>query len=197
VGDAIYQPGPYDGGTEVDKIGVLTWWVKINEVGRNYVDAAIGVPLNDAWVDEEILGIGKVSEIANIQVGQLVKKSGRTTGVTQAKVLDVNASVKVNYGLFSAWFDDTIVTEFMAKGGDSGSLLVDEFGRAVGLLFAGSDRLTVHNKMVNVARLLRLDMRKNVMIASMPWFPIFTVLFIAWLQTIYTRLKEFFERVFT
>jgi hypothetical protein len=34
----------------------------------------------------------------------------------------------------------------MSQGGDSGSLLVDGEGdKAVGLLFAGSDEVTIHN----------------------------------------------------
>jgi hypothetical protein len=38
----------------------------------------------------------------------------------------------------------------MAAGGDSGSLLMDRNLRAVGLLFAGSPRITIHNHIADV-----------------------------------------------
>jgi hypothetical protein len=42
----------------------------------------------------------------------------------------------------------------MSDGGDSGSLLLDGDFRAVGLLFAGSPMVTVHNHIGNVAAAL-------------------------------------------
>jgi len=191
VGDAILQPGVYDGGTDpADRIGVLGWWVKIDEGKKNWVDAALSFPLDPALVTDEVLGIGKIEGVAEVSVGQMVRKSGRTTGVTENKVLDVDASIKVDYDVFTCWFDDCIVTYAMAKGGDSGSVLVDEWNRAVGLLFAGSDTLTVHCKFKHVARLLGIDVKYNVLLAFAPWFPMFLIMFSVWLREVYLAIRR-------
>lgn len=43
------------------------------------------------------------------------------------------------------------------QGGDSGSLVVDEQNRAVGLLFAAQDGLAVINRIEHVVRLLNIE----------------------------------------
>ncbi len=49
-----------------------------------------------------------------------------------------------------ALFSDQIVATLGSQGGDSGSLVVNENNEAVGLLFAGSDRSTIANRIQNV-----------------------------------------------
>jgi len=65
--------------------------------------------------------------------------------------------VQVGYGGGrTALFTNQILTTNMSKGGDSGSLLVDgEGNKAVGLLFAGSDEVTIHNPIGFVKDALR------------------------------------------
>ena len=46
----------------------------------------------------------------------------------------------------------------MAQPGDSGSIVVDENLRAVGLLFAGSDQATLINPIVNVLKTLQVEL---------------------------------------
>jgi len=65
-------------------------------------------------------------------------------------VLDVNATVKVSYGIFILTMQNQIITNYMAKGGDSGSALLDMNRNLVGLLFAGSSYVTVHNHIANI-----------------------------------------------
>jgi hypothetical protein len=92
-------------------------------------------------------------------VGQLVKKSGRTTGLTRSKVSALNATISVAYenecaggSAFTKTFTGQIVignkaSRFLA-GGDSGSLMVEDVTtnpRAVGLLFAGSRTTAIAN----------------------------------------------------
>ncbi|RLF14697.1 MAG: hypothetical protein DRN06_06730 [Thermoprotei archaeon] len=154
-GDPILQPGPYDGGTMKDMIARLLRFVRLLPPPTyNRVDCAVAMPIMNAYLSDEILGIGVVNEENfNPEVGMTVFKSGRTTGVTSGKITYTNATVKVWYGGGRYYiFGDQIVTTFMARGGDSGSLLVDEDHRAVGLLFAGSSRVTVHNRIEYVCR---------------------------------------------
>jgi len=117
----------------------------------NTVDAALAKPDNPKAVKSQIMEIGEVDGVGEAEVGMTVIKSGRTTGVTQGRVKAVNATVQVEMGDGAeAVFHDQILADSMSQGGDSGSLVVDERRRAIGLLFAGSDKVTVFNKIQNV-----------------------------------------------
>ena len=150
IGDPIYQPGVYDGGTESDTIGTLAWYHPFNEVGENRVDAALMKPASESLLAEEILDIGAIAGTKAIREGDTVQKSGRTTAVTATEVIDVNATTQVDYGVFTLTLTNQIITNYMANGGDSGSALLDMNRNLVGLLFAGSSYVTVHNHIANV-----------------------------------------------
>lgn len=163
-GDAILQPGPADGGTLNDQIATLERWIQIAfeggclpfRPGPNLVDAALAIPLDGADVLDEILDIGLVQGTRLALLGQAVRKSGRTTGLTTGTIQVLDAAVKVSYGSSgTAKFEGQIITTAMSQGGDSGSLLVDgDELAAVGLLFAGSDQITIHNPINDVLSLL-------------------------------------------
>ena len=124
----------------------------------NKVDCAISRPLINGEVSEEILEIGKPTGYGEAKVGDKVKKSGRTTGLTQGDVIATDGVSNVNYGDGKiAIFADQIITSAMSKGGDSGSAVLNEQNAAVGLLFAGSSSLTIINKIANVIDALGLD----------------------------------------
>lgn len=156
VGDPILQPGPVDGGQIAsDVIGRLARFVPIRFGGPiNYVDAAIAeAPFH--WIDREIHWIGYVRGIRGVTVGEIVQKTGRTTNYSTGRVTNVNATVNVNYGSsLVARMARQIVTTNMSAPGDSGSLLCDMAGNAVGLLFAGSATVTIHNHIAFVQALL-------------------------------------------
>ncbi len=112
----------------------------------NIVDAALARPDSDEIVSDEILDIGILSGITSAQLGQSVRKSGRTTGYTMGKIIILDATVDIQYGERVARYERQIVTDGMSSPGDSGSLLVAaESLLAVGLLFAGSDQATIYN----------------------------------------------------
>lgn len=111
----------------------------------NLVDAAIAAPLSADLVAPDILEIGPVAGTAAATLATRVKKSGRTTGLTHGKVTGMEATVEVDYGGKTAVFRGQIVSDVLSKGGDSGSLVVDEANRAVGLLFAGGATTTILN----------------------------------------------------
>ena len=124
----------------------------------NQVDGALAKPLSPDVVSSDILEIGSVTGDREAELGMEVKKSGRTTGLTTGTVQVLDASVQVGYGGGRiAVFTNQILTTNMSKGGDSGSLLVDgEGSKAVGLLFAGSDEVTIHNPIGIVKDALRV-----------------------------------------
>ncbi len=60
-------------------------------------------------------------DVTTLEVGDVVRKSGRTSGDTEGTVVDAAASVKVNYGDFFAVVSDSILCTKFVDGGDSGS----------------------------------------------------------------------------
>jgi hypothetical protein len=121
--------------------------LQVNPEAANRVDAAVARPVSDGDVWDEILEIGEVSGTVEAELGMAVRKSGRTTGFTTGTITILHTTVEVNYGEGRvAQFEDQIISTAMSQGGDSGSLLVAvDSQQAVGLLFAGSQQVTIYN----------------------------------------------------
>lgn len=161
IGDPIYQPGSYDGGTSKDVIANLYRFVPINydEKGKksekrassNRVDAAVAKPVSPEMVDANIIEIGKINGVLRPQMDMKVQKSGRTSGLTKGRIRVMHTTLKVDMDDNRyAVFEDQVVTDMVSKPGDSGSLVLAESGEAVGLLFAGSDRSAIFSPIQNV-----------------------------------------------
>lgn len=178
-GRPIIQPGDADGGIN-DQIATLHRWVKLPEIGSTTIDCALAKPLNQNDVRDDILGIGTPGPMGEAQPGMMVQKSGRTTGLTQSKVLDVHATIQVSYGSFTTFFEDCIVidnpNQSFGAPGDSGSMIMNGL-TPVGLLFSGSDSIIVASKIQNVARALGITIAGVPAPPSMPlpltWLSIF------------------------
>lgn len=161
IGSAILQPG--DGGINpTDVVAHLTEYKEIDFVGSNLLDCAIAKVDDIALVSSVIVDIGELTGIASAVVGKFVQKSGRTTGYTTGKILGVNASVNVNFGNNVATFTNQIITTDMSDPGDSGSVIVDDKKRIVGLLFAGSDKITIMNDIRQVLKYFRARLVRGV-----------------------------------
>jgi len=167
IGDPILQPGIFDGGSfPQDMVGRLSRFIPIQfktatTAPLNYVDAAIAeVPFHLA--DREIYWIGYVKDLYEAPgLDEILQKTGRTTNFTTGRVISVNATIDVNYGGGRiARFARQILTTNMSAGGDSGSLVTDLRERAVGLLFAGSNTVTVINNIYYVQRLLGIRLHE-------------------------------------
>ena len=52
---------------------------------ENVVDAAVAEPLRDDLIIDSVLELGKISGVGEAQLGQTVRKSGRTSGLTEGK----------------------------------------------------------------------------------------------------------------
>jgi hypothetical protein len=154
IGDAILQPGPFDGGLfPSDTVATLERFEPIvfGASGYNLVDAALARPTHSRNVTASLIGEVIPRGIDQATVGMGVIKVGRTTQVTTGTVLAVNATVAVNYGAPGVGvFRHQILTTAMSAGGDSGSLLMSRELNAVGLLYAGSAVLTIHNHIADV-----------------------------------------------
>ena len=174
VGDAILQPGAYDGGKQPnDVIGTLLDFVKLKD-RNNLVDAAIASIADGVDVDVKTLkDVGQVAGLRDepIEPGDTVLKLGRTTGLTQGRVTAIEVDdIVVAYDRGDLSFDRQIEIEGAAdlpfsQGGDSGSLIVDEQFRGCALLFAGGDTggtngkgLTFANDLATVFQQLNISM---------------------------------------
>jgi len=159
VGDAIYQPGVYDGGGPGDTIGHLERWVPIVfGGGNNEADCAFAKALDpwDQHVTRHVETIGTPAAQANATVGQAIRKSGRTTQPTTGSIVSDNASIQVSYGAgLVARFVNQLQYTRMSAGGDSGALIWDRDSLTVlGLNFAGSSAASYGNKILRVLALL-------------------------------------------
>jgi len=156
-GDAVIQPGTFDGGSSpADDIGKLVVYEPLIFGGPgcpNTIDAALALT-NQKLVGKstppEGYGTPK-SQTTTATLGMAVKKFGRTTSLTSGTVAAVNATVNVGYDSGVACFTGQIIITpgSFSAGGDSGSLIVVNGGtrdrQPVGLLFAGSPTTTVAN----------------------------------------------------
>ena len=173
IGDAIYQPGPYDGGTAADRVGSLSRFKALDFTGgANAFDAALaqttvadvgnatpppsddgyGAPATAIYGDAD--GNGLFDNVMSL-LGLPVQKFGRTTKLTRGTITGINATINVCYEVLiifcvkSATFTDQLIIDAagFSGGGDSGSLIVTQSGaNPVGLLFAGSSAQTIANR---------------------------------------------------
>jgi len=155
-GDAIWQPGKYDGGTDADKIGELADYIplafdssdggtqpgclatllrllgsqprssNVNQPGSNHVDCALARPLSPDLVTADILGIGKPAGVGAATLGTPVQKFGRTTLYTQSQITQVDVTATVDYNGPTAVFQGQLMAGAMSQGGDSGSAVLDD-----------------------------------------------------------------------
>jgi hypothetical protein len=118
--------------------------VEKQQDNENYVDAAIARPISDDKIVPEIMNIGIPKGVREAQLGDVVKKMGRTTGYTEDTLTITGLTVRVSYGGDKvATFKNQNGSGPMSAGGDSGSLILDADDNAVGLLYAGSDQMTI------------------------------------------------------
>ncbi len=157
LGDATLQPGPYDGGLAPgDIIARLTDFqaITMTTTANNTMDAAIAEAVSGS-VDFQTPADGygaPVTATLRPSLNLPVMKYGRTTALTNGTITGVNFAVLVDYGngQTARFVNQIIITGSsgaFSRGGDSGSLVVASSGRyarrAVGLLFAGNDTVTV------------------------------------------------------
>ena len=185
IGEDIIQPGLIDQSPTCAKdtndiVADLSAFIPIlfktkNTFPSNTVDAAIA-QVRQGRVDPtgSILDIGVInSETLVPALNLAVKKSGRTSGLTEGTISAINVTVDVSYGSGKTgrFVNQIFVSpgSFLA-GGDSGSLLIEDAAtapRAVGLLFAGSSTIAVANPIQAVLNAFNVTMVGSTPTASL------------------------------
>jgi hypothetical protein len=148
-GGNILQPGTLDGGSPTtDRVAKLTRYVRLMMGQPNLVDCAIARLNTGAAVDvHKLRGIGTLAgeRTGDLEIGDVVHKVGRTTGVRHGRVTAFELDgLEVEYDIGVVTFDDQIEIEgsgarSFSDSGDSGSLIVDDDHMGAALLFSGSD----------------------------------------------------------
>jgi hypothetical protein len=177
AGDPVVQPGLIDVSCSAAGAQNVASLSGIKSLPGSNVDCAIASVISgQVRSDGAILEVGTISaSTVGASVGQAVKKSGRTTGLSRSSVTGLNASVSVAYENECAGgsaFTKTYSGQILVKNrgsrflnsGDSGSLMVEDVStnaRAVGLLFAGSSSIAVANPIGQVLSFLGATMVGN------------------------------------
>jgi hypothetical protein len=177
TGDPVIQPGLIDVNCSAANAQTVATLVKRSSLPSSNVDCSIAkVVAGQVRSDGAILEIGAISsQTVGASLGQAVKKSGRTTGLTRSSISGLNATISVSYEnecaggtAFTKTFTGQIVvsnshSRFLGSG-DSGSLMVEDVTtnpRAVGLLFAGSSSTAIANPIGQVLSFLGATMVGN------------------------------------
>ncbi len=131
-----------------------------NEIGKvlnaaigGLVDCAIASINADITKVHEIVEIGAVAGSAEAVVGDVVRKRGRTTGLTEGEVIDVNYPTTSTAG--HSFTDQLRIApaagfERWSNSGDSGSAVVNEDNQVVGIHWGGSEGRGTVCKIANV-----------------------------------------------
>ena len=152
-GDLVLQPGRADGGrAPADAVARFERAVRLKRTG-NLVDAALARLDDDVAIDAaRVRGLGLLAGLRAepLAPGDLVAKLGRTTGLTRGVVSAIEVDrVIVGYDEGERRFDDQVEISprgrgVFSRGGDSGSLIVDDGRHPAALLFAGNDADTTY-----------------------------------------------------
>jgi len=156
IGHPVIQPGWVDGVFE--EIGTLVDYEEIDfREGENIIDFAIAELKEGVDYKENfIIGHGEIKpEIRRAKSGDLMKKTGRTSGPNEAEVLLVNATALVRIGGVVTEWEDQIMFDnrnAFVRAGDSGSMLLFEDNAIGGVVYAGSEKVGIGNQFVNVKK---------------------------------------------
>lgn len=144
-GDAVFQPGTAFGGhAPADQIAELTRSIPLTP-GLCIGDAAVAKVVDNTKVTPMIryIGVKPAGTRTLSGVGFLVQKSGDETSLTHGVVVGILGTIgpySAN-GVSGIYFNNAIISDGMSRGGDSGSLLMDYQGQAIGLHFGGLERI--------------------------------------------------------
>lgn len=166
AGTPIFQPGFLDAGDPPnnDVIAHLSLAAQLSVDRPNPVDCAIAEVTDASLVTNSILMIGPPTGVAAARQDMVVHKFGRTTGYTAGLITSINTDVRVKYRIGTLLFYRQIIIKGLndqpfSADGDSGSLIVERAtGRAVGLLFAGSETDTIANHIDYVFQALNVTL---------------------------------------
>jgi len=164
VGEVIIQPGSGggDGGTSNDIVAHLHRFILSGQD-----DVAVARLNGDRFLLKTILNLGEVMEVGTHSLNMHVRKSGRTTGVTEGYITDINSTIDIRgYPGGTREFRNQILIEngVVSRRGDSGSVWINDSNQVIGLHFAGSTdgSLAIANRISSVLQALDINLKSGV-----------------------------------
>lgn len=148
IGTPIMQPAIKDGGNpKSDVIAHLSRFIPLqlsnsNVTPENYVDCAIAKVTDLNLVSSRITYLGTPQGITNAKLGTIIKKVGKTSGLTVGKIIALHVTKEIyksKAGDLDFVIKDQILSDLKQLPGDSGSLVLDKDDYAIGLLMGGND----------------------------------------------------------
>jgi hypothetical protein len=160
--DPIVQPSHQHGGGAPDVIATLETWLPLVHTAQNFpnvADAALARVLDPQQVVAAVQQLGgPVGVSGEIEEDMPVQKVGCVSGLTQGIVLDAFYNAELPYGGRRAGFRDQVLCTRFTDDGDSGALVLNMTGEAIGLHFAGSDTVSVFTRLGAILQALKVDL---------------------------------------
>lgn len=138
LGDPIVQPSVADSPHKMYSLGKLAVISRLGFGSINDLDAAIVSVNEEVPTTPRVMGIGRPNDVAEPELGMNVRKSGRSTGFTEGKVLISDVRMKVlkegkQFTMQDQFIIMSDVGEF-AKRGDEGAFIFNNNNDLVGMI---------------------------------------------------------------
>lgn len=138
LGDLIVQPSLEDSPSKAYSMGRLSVISKLAFGSINDLDAAIAAVEKEVPTSPRIMEIGRPNDVAEPEIGMNVRKTGRTTGFTEGKILCTDVRIKFLKGEQQFILQDQFITmsetvEF-SRQGDEGAFIMNNNNDLVGMV---------------------------------------------------------------
>jgi hypothetical protein len=166
-GASVVQPGVLDGGCTPDfTVGsVAAAGEKVIIDGTEvHIDFALAALAEGVAVEQSVNGVGDVTGWRDPRVGDMVQKSGRSTGVTDGEVTERNVTVSLD----GSFIDNQVFVATHTKAGDSGSPVVSNGGEFLGIIWGSTEADAVMNPAGAVVAFARRELNAEPMGLSPP-----------------------------
>lgn len=156
VGAPVIQPAEADGGLATDEIAKLVATIEPTAAGASRV--AIARFADGFLISPTVEGFGKIAGIAETKQGDEIQVVARGS-IHKGKVLDSDATMLIELeGQRHVSFEHVITTDAGSVPGDSGAPVLTSDYRLVGVLYAGTQKLTVVIPIKPILEKLKLDL---------------------------------------
>ncbi|MPQ44967.1 trypsin-like serine protease [Clostridium tarantellae] len=164
-GTPIRQPAHSNKTDFSDIVAELSEFIEIKfetptELPENTVDCAIAKILYKKDISKKVAFMGEIQSIGIPKIDLKVKKTGAATNFTKGKIKTIGASTLCTFqNNKKALFVNQIITTRMSDEGDSGSVLLDNNNKVIGLLMGGTkNSVSVFNDINLVLKALKVDL---------------------------------------
>ena len=166
IGSLIIQPSKfYNGIFPKDLVGVLETFIPIkfikdNSKPINYMDCAIARITNKNFISNKILDSDKINGLDTAKLNVNVKKIGFYSGLTRGKVSTLDTTITVEFDKKKeALFKNQITTEIETSPGDSGSAILTDENKIIGMHMAGTGKgYSIGNNINEILKELKVDL---------------------------------------